>query len=300
MIRNLTALILVVLLLTTQVICLADDGAIGKTPDGVFPINNTDIVMIAEDIHVNLDDGKVTCNFEFKNTDKVAKKILMGFPAEWDDSSEQAKNFLNYKMVFDNFKTFIAGKEIKVKKEKGLISKYNSPQGIGYKSWFTFIVPFKAGQQIKIKNTYKTNPASDSIGDIFYGYILKTGASWKGNIGKAKVTFSLGEIKPYEIIEINPKEMKFEGNNIVWQKDDFEPTFDLNITYNRYKFSNEFLKNVNSETADNTKIKNLYSKVVKSKDLKQLKQYYNEALAFKNQGMILYIKSKLDVNNYGK
>jgi len=60
------------------------------TPEGVYPITQSDIVMVSEEIHIQLLDNaraNVTCRFDFQNFGDE-QTILMGFPAELDETGE--------------------------------------------------------------------------------------------------------------------------------------------------------------------------------------------------------------------
>ena len=45
----------------------ANDGSLGVTPDGVYPITQSDIKMKSEEIFIDCTTGNVTCRFDFKN-----------------------------------------------------------------------------------------------------------------------------------------------------------------------------------------------------------------------------------------
>jgi len=66
---------------------------------------------------------------------------------------------------------------------------------------------------------------------------LKTGALWKGNIGKADITV---EFLPHPGVNladivgiIIPRGYSIKGNKVVWHFSDFEPDEDIRISYQR-------------------------------------------------------------------
>ncbi|HOQ00374.1 MAG TPA: hypothetical protein PK604_06000 [Acetivibrio clariflavus] len=92
-----------------------DDCIVGRTPDGVYPMEEKDIVMVSEDIYYEVEKGFVECNFVFKNTGK-AKDVLMGFPAKMESDSDNA---IEERLYFKDFKTYLDDTEIPVNTEKG-------------------------------------------------------------------------------------------------------------------------------------------------------------------------------------
>lgn len=149
----------------------ADDGSIGRIPDGVFPMQENDVKMESEEITVDLDKNSVECIFTFHNTGK-SKNVYMGFPGKLDKTmgGDLTKDV---DLELGNFKTFINGKEMPVTRQKG-VQNYNTEtsNALHYSEWFTFTVPFKADETVTIRNTYDYCPSYDSIGDVFTGYVI--------------------------------------------------------------------------------------------------------------------------------
>ena len=74
-------LIVTIIVTLQRTITFANDAVLGMTPEGVYPITQSDIVMISEEIHIQLFDrtnAKVTCRFDFQNFGD-AQTVLMGF-----------------------------------------------------------------------------------------------------------------------------------------------------------------------------------------------------------------------------
>ncbi len=79
---------------------------------------------------------------------------------------------------------------------------------------------------------------------MYLTYILKTGALWKGNIGKATIIMkdlgiNFDILKKYGAIypSIEPKGYKIENGNIIWKLYDFEPEQDINVYWNASYYS---------------------------------------------------------------
>ncbi len=248
----------------------ADDTSLGRTPEGVFPMQENDVIMESEEITVDLEKNSVECIFVFHNTGE-SKNVFMGFPGKLYHEEDGLTDAANLELY--HFKTFVKGKELHIAHEKSTKNIDSKTSGeLRYSEYFTFTVPFKAGEKVTVRNTYDFFPTYDSLGDVFSGYVLKTGAMWKDAIGSAKVTFKLGSIQPYELTKIKPGGFKFVKNELVWERKNFEPTYDLQIEYNTYRYRTEFLGNI---TDDENKLK---------LEIKQKIDSYNKIKELANKG----------------
>ncbi|MCY6482848.1 hypothetical protein OW763_00580 [Clostridium aestuarii] len=271
-------------------VVLADDCSMGRTPDGVYPMNNEDVIMCSEDIYIDVQNGKTKCTFEFKNEGE-AKEVLMGFPAqelyEGMVKQEQA--------IFSNFKTYIGEKEIPVKLEKATNEKrINENFEDGYTKWYTFKVNFKANETKIIKNSYDFVNPVNVVGWTYCGYILETGAYWKGNIGHARVYFNMGDIRFNNIINngiSNMESFKFDGNNLVYEQDDLEPDFNLSILYNNYSIKREGYNEAKKASEEYFKS---VENIIKSKDKNKILQCYEKAVDEREGIKARYLLSALD------
>lgn len=269
----------------------ADDGSLGRTPEGVFPINENDIEMKSEDITVDLESGKVECIFVFHNTGP-AKEVYMGFPGKIDEKWG-GDNTDPVNLSLKNFKAYVNSEELKVNHEKG-IELSDIPWDLPpYEEWFAFTVPFKAGETVTVRNTYDVTFSSDSIGEVFCGYVLRTGSLWKGPIGKARVTFSLGGIKPYQVELLEFGMFTFKDNAIVWERENFEPLYDLRVIYNNFHYSNDFLEMVSAEESQKIRKRmddfNKIPDMAKKNDYNGLADMYREASETRDMVLSQYI-----------
>lgn len=297
--------ILLVLSLLTFTPIYADDTNLGRTPDGVFPLQENDVIMEAEEITVDLEKNSVECIFVFHNTGNK-KSVYMGFPGQLEGLNHENINVVD--LQIRNFKTFINGKKLPVTREKSIkkdtLEHLNMQE---YSEFFTFTVPFEADERITIRNTYDFSPTYDSIGNVYSGYVLETGAMWKGTIGSAKVTFKLGNIKPYQIEKLNIGGFRFEGNTLVWERKDFEPKYNLQVTYNTYRYNSESLSNltddvdklkleINQKISRYNKVKELANKGQTDKLISE----YNNAVKEYNSILALYIASFIPSDKINK
>jgi hypothetical protein len=271
----------------------ADDCNMGRTAEGVFPMSDTDVVMVSEDITVQVEKGEVECIFLFENTGS-AKKVTMGFPGKLEPVNELS---LGENLSLHDFKTYIDGKSVPVKREKGIQPTGKEMSDSHYSEWFTFTVPFEANEKKVVRNTYKVQFTYDSIGDVFAGYILETGAYWKDPIGYARVTFDMGQIKPYQIQSLRPGRFTFKGSRLIWERSNFEPAYNLEVMYNTWHYSKEFL-----DTLDPDSLKRVQQQIqlfedidtyIKSNDQESLAKQYGAAIEGRNVVLAQYIHSYL-------
>lgn len=290
---------LVVVLVFSTILILqlpvhADDGVIGRTPEGVYPMKDAEVEMESENIIVDIEKFTVECTFVFHNTGD-ARDVLMGFPGKLrEDLGSDFSDDVS--LTLNEFKTFVKDKELPVKREKGVQSDINLPN---YSEWFTFTVPFKNEERITVRNTYSFEPSYDSSGYVYTGYVLQTGATWKGRIGKARVEFKLGSIQPWQIERLRPGGFRFEGNSIIWERQDIEPSYDLNLDYNTWHYSSDFLDSLdfNNEEKDRSLFK-----IEKYKEIKKLAEKsenesllseYKKAVEARDTVLAVYVASLL-------
>lgn len=207
----------------------ADDASLGRFADTVRPVGDSGIVMESEYVNAKFFSSgmDVRCEFNFRNPTDREINILMGFPIGTDQPGEDRGGFSDDTKLHD-FSTVIDGQKVDVEIEKGFPSEHSEDK-FNFPEWYTWNVNFKPGQSRKVVNTYRVKNYYNSIGQVHLGYVLVTGAVWEGNIGYAKISFDMGNAKPYHIENISPAGFRFEGDNLVWEFRDFEPTENVRV-----------------------------------------------------------------------
>lgn len=278
--------VLTVMLSMMLTCAYADDCSLGKSPEGVYALDNNEITMTDEDIKVYPLKGYTECTFEFQNSGDE-KDVLMGFPNVPDEIPENSDAD---RMSYSDFTANDGSTSLKVELLKSAPSiKYK-----GYSSWFTFNVHFKKGEKKIINNSYKFNTTVYSTGDNLVGYIIDTGAVWKDKIGHAKVTFFLPDLKPYEISSLQGDPyFHMESGKVTWERYNFEPARNIEVLYNeRNKFidglsdpdfqkqyKDELNELINTENSINKMDKNQLVKFIHSRgDYQQYDGLKQEAL----------------------
>ncbi|NSW91775.1 MAG: DUF4424 family protein [Firmicutes bacterium] len=222
----------------------ANDTSLGRFGETVSPVNNSNVIMQAEDITVRVSEGisKVECEFVFINDSQEETTVLMGFPSgDLDDETEKmAEWFHDYKLY--NFTAWVDGKEVEVKLEKG-VGPETGQDSLNFPYWYTWEVNFKPGEKKTVRNTYETRNTSSSIGLIQTGYVLTTGAPWKDRIENARIIFVMENVEPYQLESISPANYIYEGDRITWEFKDFEPDSNIKVVFSvreRYLLRDQF------------------------------------------------------------
>jgi len=228
----------VVLALGTAHTVHANSCSMGRTPEGVYPINDASVTMVDENVLVSVEKSgtaaAVYCRFTFKNAGG-ARDVLMGFPAigpgyEFRESVPESDRKQFDALVAQDFKAYVDGNPVTVQEARGIAPVGYPSIGAQYYSWYTFSAPFDAGETRVVRNTYQVQLSLGNAGYLA-GYVLQTGKYWSGPIGHAKVTYKMGSIQPYQLGSLYPNCYRFRGNDLVFERSNFKPDFDLSIDY---------------------------------------------------------------------
>lgn len=301
--KSIAALVIVVAVFTRIPVAFANDGVLGFTPEGVYPITQSDISMTSEEIHIQLTDyakARVTCRFDFRNFGK-AQTVLMGFPAQLNETGELSPDEVFW---VHNFTARDEDGDLEVTLADTIPNppiKYGMEK---YKKWYCFSVDFDKGESKTLYHTYEISFPYVSTGHVSMGYVLETGSLWKGPLGHSKVIFDFGDIPMYTLEGIYPNNFfRIDGNQLIWERKDFKPSYNLKVVTNCSLHSDERIK-MYEENGLPEEVKLLKEKIEffstppetiqKNSDL-----YYEEykTLIKEDQIRALYIKSALGLPN---
>ena len=172
----------------------ANDGGIAYGGSPGLLHGHPSISMTSERILLAVGEKEVhvECNFEFTNSGKACT-VRMGFPDEgygaFDPDEENASDNLMQtpaRTTFTSFKSYINGKQVATK-----LIRADKPGHY----WHAKTVQFAANQTLKIRDVYiqrigggiaTVAGKTGSVKEV--GYVLHTGASWHGPIGRSEVT----------------------------------------------------------------------------------------------------------------
>ena len=189
----------------------------------------TQVRMVAETVLIEVlqnntseGDGKahVTANFTMRNLGEKSETLAVRFPISANDG------FYNYPEI-SNLHVKINGKNVATRR-----ITIPDPEDKNYPlPWAEFDASFPSGKDVEIEVTYTLRGAQE-YPYINFGYILETGAGWRGTIGSADLIVRL----PYEASPSNilidsgwgmaptSPGVSLTGKEIRWHYENIEPT----------------------------------------------------------------------------
>jgi hypothetical protein len=184
--------------------------------------NHPSIVLRSHVVKVKItpEYADVDCTFVLHNTGK-ATSVLIGFP------ESGGGDIVVPKMGFRYFRSYVDGKRVQVRVQEQ--RRESGPDG--YFRWYLKRVRFGAGQTRVIRNVYRAPLGAISTGHDFFDYILTTGASWKGKIGRSDIIVELSGLDHVVDLEIRPEGYRRVGNRIVWRLENYEPKENIFIMF---------------------------------------------------------------------
>jgi len=200
-----------------------NDSAVVGVGGVIKPMkNHPSIVLRSHVVKIKLtpEYADVDCTFVLHNTGK-ATRVLIGFPESGGGA------IVVPKMGFRYFRSYVDGKRVQVRVQE---QRRDVDPG-GYFRWYLKRVRFGAGQTRVIRNVYRAPLGAISTGHDFFDYILTTGASWKGKIGRSDIIVELSGLKHVVDLEIRPEGYRRVGNRIVWRLENYEPKENIFITF---------------------------------------------------------------------
>jgi len=244
---------------------LADDADISFGGSPRMLSGKTTVVMQSEVVTmtVGADDVDVDCRFVFRN-DGPACTVRMGFPDSGrggsDPSEIESETGRKSNGTFRSFTSYVDGKRVSTTIDRDGESKGNL--------WHVKVVHFNRGQTVNVRDVYRTIVSSQvNVSPGYQGgnfstfYVLRTGASWAGKIGRAEVVVHMkrpgaravrlasyaaaGNPDPYKIawskfpagtvLWRGPSTPTVSGNTIRFVRSNFEPGYldDVLLFFNK-------------------------------------------------------------------
>ena len=201
---------------------------------------STNVTIEEENLTIDLHQefAAVEVRYRMKNTGGQVDQDFF-FPVEqWSDSDDDAGNTMT---DLEGYTIGADGTELKFDTvdAKGAQPKAEKSKGWGdYKPavrhWKKSSIPFAAGQSrevvIRYHSPYAANQSSVSDDghseDLYFRYSLAPAATWKGPIGKGKITVNYLHPRPEEITITKPKDRfkKVNDTQFTWEFQNLKPT----------------------------------------------------------------------------
>jgi len=199
---------------------LKDDASLGAVGYGVVRLDSDQVVMASESVQAETrgDQTWVTCIFQFQNSG-AATEVLMGFP--------QGARVPGGSPELLDFRSYVDDEEVPVAFRPDVRREADRE----FEGWYAFSVPFAAGQTRQVGNTYHGRLTRHSNGERSFDYMLHTGASWHGPIGRGEIVVrwtSDRDVAP-DTISASPPPLTTGPHELRWRFLDLEPSLEDDI-----------------------------------------------------------------------
>ena len=204
-------------------------------------VKKTTNVTIEEEkltIDLHQEFAAVEVRYRMKNTGgQVAQDFF--FPVErWAEPEEEGGNtrvdLEDYAISADGTELKFDTVDAKGAKPKAEKESYWGDFKPGVRLWKKSIIPFTQGQTREVVIRYRSPYAANQSGvsddyhseEMYFRYSLSPAATWKGPIGRGKITVNCLHPRPEEISITKPKDRfkKINDTQFVWEFQNLKPT----------------------------------------------------------------------------
>jgi hypothetical protein len=220
-------LLAAVVVLSVSVVTRADDGVFMGAGGAVVPSSSEHVRMAAEEVVLDLTEPGVvhgTCLFVITN-DGPADTLLVGFPDNSPDPDDDRPAIAGPSTLYDLEIAVdgvpVATTEVPV---QDLISS-GFGEGVSRRAYnraHVWPCVFASGETRVLRTEYRHKLSAMSNATYIAHYILETGATWAGPIGKVVVRVRPGSMRQKE--PSRHFEWFWTGTEYVWEASDLEPT----------------------------------------------------------------------------
>ena len=200
----------------------------------------TNVTIEDEKLTIDLHQefAAVEVRYRMKNTGGPVDQDFF-FPVErWSESEDEGGDtkvdLEGYEISADGTELKFETVEAKGAKPKAEKEKYWGEFKPGVRLWKKSSIPFAAGQSREILIRYRSPYAANQSGvsddshseDLYFRYSLSPAATWKGPIGKGKITVNYLHPRPEEITIVKPKDRfkKVSDTQFAWEFQNLKPT----------------------------------------------------------------------------
>jgi hypothetical protein len=230
--------LLVTMVLASAVPGLAygDDGVFRGAGGAVVASTSASVRMTAEEVVLDLQEPSVvhgTCTFVFTNAG-APESLLVGFPdsgTDIDDSS--LPDSLASSTTIYHLRVTVDGQDVATTlvplEGKGHLSR--DMRGALPRSFdlvHTWTCFFDSMQTRILRTEYWQLTSTAVWNPCIVHYVLSTGGSWAGPIGKAVVRVLPGSLRFRN--DCSPPNWTWTGSEYVWTAEDFEPETDIELS----------------------------------------------------------------------
>lgn len=207
---------------------LADDGVFRGVGGAVIPWHAEHVRMAAEEVVLDLSDPQVvhgTCFFVMVN-DGPADTLLVGFP-ENSPAVWSREGMIAQPSLLTDLTVTVDGERVETRERPVAELPGVSGHRLGYDRAHVWTCAFAPGETRVLRTEYR-HPVSVHVADpVVVHYVLTTGASWAGTIGKVVVRVKPGDLRLKGNDYDYPLDWTWTGREYVWVAENLEPEQDL-------------------------------------------------------------------------
>ncbi len=206
--------LLLLLSLALSPTCLANDSAFGGTGVDLVPLKHYDVEMASEDITLVFEDRywKVSADYVFRSVVPAPLSVQMGFPEYRCGEIEEGDCAGNPDKPFVGLRTWVRGQEVSQRRGRVAPEHAWAPRlGVVW----TYDVTFASEESLRIRHTYEIASSNALNLEYFVTYVTRTGALWRGPIGRARFTFRVPETAILGEGWFSPKDLPMVAQGIV-------------------------------------------------------------------------------------
>lgn len=202
----------------------------GSETTSVRMMAGTVTIEVASQSKYQTGSAAVTAVFHMRNLSQTEERMDVRFPLYATEAFESRGGGLLIFPPLENFSVQVNGTQPAV---YNTYERFFNPQVDGFQevpTWANFPVVFSTEKDVEIRVRYIQRGFGGydhgSVNYVKYTYLLFTGAGWKDTIGSADITVRLPvEANEITVYERDPASGLFDGKEIRWHFENFEPVY---------------------------------------------------------------------------
>ncbi len=196
----------------------ANDGAVHNVGGTVRAMaEHPTITLLAEHVRVRVfrRHATVECVFFLRN-DGPDTSVTMGFP-DYSGGAVDTRTGPH----FEFFESYVDGEKVDTE-----ITSSDRAEGTAITHWWTKDVEFAEGETRVVRDLYLSGLGGDADHNLWFTYLLHTGASWAGNIGAASIEVTFVDFGTEQLANVEPEPSGQDEGGVWWSFCDVEPGMD--------------------------------------------------------------------------
>jgi hypothetical protein len=233
---RLSPLLVAVILTLVPAPLLADDVESGWDGDQIVPIDSKAIRMASERVDVTIRWPFPDMAVKIGVPNGHAVTSVTGLFVLVNESNEPQSIHVSFPGSYHvkGFARTVDGQPVKVEERPG--GEFGNVSKIAFAP--------RQERTVRVKYTgYSDATSGYYCGGGSWAYILKTGARWKGTIGKAIIAFHFPPEMPpcgkgpfdFAAVQLNPPGYLSDDRTATWEFSDFKPCQDISFEWNGYR-----------------------------------------------------------------